>query len=788
MNIQAYIVTLLLTAFSAIPIQSHSATTGVPRSPVDFRPGKQSFMLGGKPFVIKAAELHYPRIPRPYWEQRIQMCKALGMNTICLYVFWNVHESEPDIFDFSGQNDLRSFIELCRDNGMYVILRPGPYVCAEWEMGGLPWWLLNKKDIRLRESDPWFLERVRKFEDAVAGEVGDLTAPNGGPIIMIQVENEYGSYGIDRQYISAIRDMLRDNYGDITLFQCDWSTNFLDNGLDDLVWTLNFGTGADIDSQFAPLREARPDAPLMCSEYWSGWFDKWGANHETRPEDEMIAGIDEMLSKDISFSLYMTHGGTNWGHWAGANSPGFSPDVTSYDYDAPISESGAATPKYHKLRHMMTRHNGGNPLPPIPVQTAVISIPTFTLDSVAPLFDNLPPAVPDTSFRTIEEYGYGYGSILYRTHIPAIPDGARLTVTDVHDFARIWLDGEYVGSLDRRDNGKHLSLPPADAPATLDILVEAMGRINFGRAIKDFKGITHGVSLTVDKAGMTDTLTLVNEEVYPLPDIPHTYAAMSTVTAAAPNATGRMQPGLYRGSFVTEETGDTFLDFSTWGKGLVYVNGHPLGRIWDIGPQQTLYMPGCWLRKGRNDIMVFDITGPRATAVAGLTAPVLDRLGNTSGHTAANYRPLPDFDDTTLVAEGVLGPGNGWKQVDFGAATGRILVIEALSPHDSGSQEAAIAEIYLLDNEGSRMPREDWTPRYADSEDTATANRSADKAYDLQESTYWCSAPGSGYPHIIAIDLGSRQTVSGLQLLPRADSGAPGSVARYRIRLIDETE
>ena len=307
----------------------------------DFTVGKGTFLLNGEPFIVKAAEVHYPRIPRPYWEHRIRSCKALGMNTICIYVFWNIHEQREGQFDFTGNSDVAEFCRLAQKNGMYVIVRPGPYVCAEWEMGGLPWWLLKKKDIRLREQDPYFMERVKIFEHKVGEQLAPLTIQNGGPIIMVQVENEYGSYGEDKAYISEIRDCLRGIYGNkMALFQCDWSSNFEKNGLDDLVWTMNFGTGANIDQQFARLKELRPDAPMMCSEFWSGWFDKWGARHETRPADDMVNGIDEMLSKGISFSLYMTHGGTSFGHWAGANSPGFAPDVTSYDYDAPINEYG----------------------------------------------------------------------------------------------------------------------------------------------------------------------------------------------------------------------------------------------------------------------------------------------------------------------------------------------------------------------------------------------------------------------------------------------------------------
>ena len=264
-----------------------------------FKVGSGTFLLSGKPFVVKAAELHYPRIPQPYWEHRIKMCKALGMNTICLYVFWNIHEQQEGVFDFSGQNDVAAFCRLCQKNGMYVIVRPGPYVCAEWDMGGLPWWLLKKKDIRLREQDPYFMERVRIFEQKVGKQLASLTIQRGGPIIMIQVENEYGSYGTDKPYVSEIRDCLRSIYGaEMTLFQCDWASNFENNGLSDLVWTMNFGTGANIDEQFKRLGELRPDAPKMCSEFWSGWFDKWGARHETRPAADMVAGIDRMLSRE----------------------------------------------------------------------------------------------------------------------------------------------------------------------------------------------------------------------------------------------------------------------------------------------------------------------------------------------------------------------------------------------------------------------------------------------------------------------------------------------------------
>lgn len=758
-----------------------------------FTVGDGRFMLNGKPVTVKAAELHYPRIPRPYWEQRIQMCKALGMNAVCLYVFWNAHESAPGVFDFSGQNDLRAFVELCRDNGLMVILRPGPYVCAEWEMGGLPWWLLRDKDIALRENDPRFIDRVGKFMTEVAAQVGDLTVDKGGPIVMVQVENEYGSYGIDKEYIACIRDMVRENFGDkVVLFQCDWSSNFTDNGLDDLLWTMNFGTGADISREFARLKELRPDSPLMCSEFWSGWFDKWGANHETRPADDMIAGIDSMLSNNISFSLYMTHGGTNWGHWAGANSPGFAPDVTSYDYDAPINEWGQPTDKFWKLRELMGRHNDGQPLPELPRLIPTTAIASFTLDSVAPLFGPMVTAgQPVDGLPSMEDMNQGYGSILYTTVLTEPSDReTTLKITEPHDFAQVWLDGIYIGKIDRRAGETSLPLPSFRKDARLDILVEAMGRINFGRAIKDFKGITEKVELIQPDGNATQLSTW---QVALLPDEEAFYLEMPFSAAGEEKDPGRVQPlwrssdgrlpGVYKGSFIVERPADTFLDFSRWGKGLVYVNGHPLGRFWEIGPQQTLYMPGCWLRQGENEIVVLDIIGPRERVVSGLDQPLLDSLG---GEAAKGYDPdlRPDLTDAVVLSDSILPPGNGWQTISFDRqGSGRYFCLEMTDSHDGGA-EAAIAEIYLVDSAGTRLPRENWKARYASSENR-NGNHTLDKAFDLQESTYWSTAPSDSYPHLIVIDLGENANVAAMQILPRMEQGAPGAPARFKVYMID---
>lgn len=748
-----------------------------------FTAGNKTFLLNGKPFVVKAAELHYPRIPRPYWEQRIKLCKALGMNTVCLYVFWNAHEAEEGKFDFTGQNDLAEFCRLCQKNGMYVILRPGPYVCAEWEMGGLPWWLLKKKDIRLREDDPYFLERVRRFEKEVGRQVSGLTIRKGGPIIMVQVENEYGSYGINKKYVSEIRDIVKESgFNDVTLFQCDWASNFTNNGLDDLLWTMNFGTGANIDDQFKKLKQLRPDTPLMCSEFWSGWFDKWGAHHETRPAADMIKGIDEMLSKNISFSLYMTHGGTNWGHWAGANSPGFAPDVTSYDYDAPISESGQTTPKYLALRKTLAKYMNGEKQAKVPALIKPVSIPAFSFKEYAPLFGNLPAPKKDRDIHTMEEYNQGYGSILYRTTLPEVKQKSVLTVNDVHDFAQVFVDGKYIGKLDRRLDEKQLTLPPVHKGAKLDILVEAMGRVNFGRAMKDFKGITKSVNLTFTIDGSPYTGDLKNWEVYNLPDTYSFYKGMKfqSLTSTAVNA-GKRVPGVYRATFNVTKPGDTFLNFETWGKGLVYVNGHGIGRIWEIGPQQTLYMPGCWLKKGENEILVFDVVGPKKAESEGLNKPLLDNLLVNKPLTHRKKGENLDLTGEQPVMSGSFKPGNGWQDVKFPkAVTGRYVCIEALSAQDA-QKLCCIAEMYLLDENGERLSREPWNVDYADSEDVSHVNCSGDKVFDLQESTYWSTGTDSAYPHSLVIDLGAEHTLTGLQYLPRMESSVPGGIKDFKV-------
>lgn len=743
-----------------------------------FEVGNKTFLLNGDPFVIKAAELHYPRIPKEYWEHRIQAAKALGMNTICLYVFWNYHEPEEGKYDFSGQKDIEAFCKLAQKHDMYVIVRPGPYVCAEWEMGGLPWWLLKKKDIKLREQDLYYMERTKLFMNEVGKQLSGLQITKGGNIIMVQVENEYGAFGVDKPYVAAIRDIVRNaGFTDVPLFQCDWNSNFENNALEDLTWTINFGTGANIDDQFKRLQELRPNTPLMCSEFWSGWFDHWGAKHETRSAEALVNGMKEMLDRNISFSLYMTHGGTSFGHWGGANFPNFSPTCTSYDYDAPIGESGNITPKYHEVRNLLKNYlPKGQTLPEIPDSIPTIHIPAFTLTEIALLFDNLPQIKESETIKSMEFFDQGWGSILYRTRLNASNEEQTLAITEVHDWAQVFLDGQKIAILSRLKGEGTVKLPPVKEGAQLDILVEAMGRMNFGKGIYDWKGITDKVELQ----RRNETKELKNWQVFNIP-VDYDFARNKQYKKQKNIA---KQPAYYRGTFTLDKIGDTFINMMNWSKGLVWVNGYAIGRYWEIGPQQTLYMPGCWLKKGENEIIILDMASPSKPEIEGLRKPILDVQ---RGHGAYSHRKAGEnlnLTNESPVYKGTFKPGNGWQHIRFGKTfDARFFCLEALSSQN-GDNYASIAELELLGEDGKPVSRQHWKLVYADSEELDNANNVATNVFDLQESTFWhtnYSTTNPKHPHQIVIDLGEDKKITGFSYLPRTESNKTGMIKDFNI-------
>jgi beta-galactosidase len=583
-----------------------------------FAIGRHDFLLDGKPVEIHCGEIHFARVPRAYWRQRLRMCHAMGLNAVCVYLFWNFHEWTEGRFDWGGQADVAEFCRMAQEEGLWVLLRPGPYSCAEWEMGGLPWWLL-RRDVALRTRDPNFMNPARRYLGEVGRVLGPLQVTHGGPILMVQVENEYGSYGGDARYLGELRQALIDAGFDVPLFACN-PPDAIGRGLrSDLFQVVNFG--AHPERAFAALRRFQPTGPLMNGEYYSGWFDTWGRPHRTGTVNHCLADLGYMLDHGMSFSIYMAHGGTSFGLWSGADHP-FLPDTSSYDYDAPIDEAGRPIEKFWRIRELLSRHlTPGQSLPEPPPLDPTIPIEPFALGQTAAIFDNLPAPVADAEPHTMEFYGQGRGGILYRTTVPSGPAGL-LRVKAVHDYAWVCLDGRQVGTMDRRSERYAVDLPARDRPARLDILIEAVGRVNFAREILDRKGL-HG-PVSIEPEGESGrSVALAGWQVY---GFPLDAAELSALRFHPAGRAARTGPAFWRGSFQLRRTGDTFLDLRQWGKGVAWINGHCLGRFWDIGPTQTMYCPGPWLRVGANDIVVLDLIGPREARIAGLTKPILAEL------------------------------------------------------------------------------------------------------------------------------------------------------------------
>ena len=745
----------------------------------DFQAGNREFLLNGKPFIIRAGEIHYSRIPKAYWDHRIKMAKAMGMNTVCIYLFWNYHEMEQGKFDFTGDRDVAEFVRLIQKNGMYCILRPGPYVCAEWDMGGLPWWLLKKKDLKVRrKSDEFFMERVKIYLKEAGKQLAPLQIQNGGPILMVQVENEYGTWGDDQKYMEIMRDNIREaGFDKAQLLRCDWSSNFHRYKLDGAVNALNFGAGSNIDDQFRKFKEVNPTSPLMCGEYWTGWFDQWGRPHETRDVKSFIGSLKDMMDRKISFSLYMAHGGTSFGQWAGANAPAYAPTTSSYDYNAPIDEAGNPTDKFYAIRDLLKNYlQEGETLPEIPANPEkIISVPAITFTQSAALFENLPSGKPSETVQPMEFFDQGWGSILYRKTLPACDHKQKLTIKDVHDWAEVFIDGKLIGKLDRRRGENNLELPVLKAKARLDILVEGMGRVNYGEAIIDRKGITEKVTLSDDK-GETE---LKNWTVF---NLPVDYKSQTVAKFSTKKVNG---PAWYKATFKLSSTGYTFLNMSSWGKGMVWVNGHNLGRFWKIGPTQTLCVPGSFLKKGDNEIIVFDLDKPAATSIAGLDHAILDVIGKDDNQAKKPAKSL-NLNGVNAVNAGTLPATTGWKTITLEEPTeGRYFCFEALNAQNANDNSTSIAEFEILGEDGKSVSSINWKVVFADSEETTKAANGADKLFDIQESIIWQTKIGdkANHPHQVVIDMGKDVKVTGFRILPRTDKSTKGMVKDYRFFL-----
>jgi len=599
---------IFASALALVFIATSTAQTAP--APHSFRVEGGKFLLDGKPFQIISGEMHSPRIPREYWRARLQMAKAMGLNTVTAYVFWNEHELKPGEFDFTGQHDVAEFIREAQAQGLYVILRPGPYVCAEWEWGGYPAWLLKQHGIVVRSSDPLFMQPAKRWLNRLGKELAPLQIGNGGPIIAVQVENEYGSFGKDHEYMEQIHHAILDaGFNKSLLYTADGADELPDGTLPELPAVINFGPGA-AKHEFAALQKFRPQGPFMNGEYWAGWFDHWGEKHHTTNAKQQSEELAWILSQGYSISIYMFHGGTSFGWMNGANMNRgkYEPDVTSYDYDSPLDESGRPAAKYSLFREVIAKATGVTP-PPVPATNPTISISPTKMTTSVSLWRTLSRPVTSPQLLTMEDLDQAYGYILYRTTV-VDPAQGDLVLDELHDYAQIYANGNLLGTLDRRLGQSHLSVDLKAPNTRLDILVENSGRVNFTTAMRnERKGITKQVTL----AGKP----LTGWEIISLPmKAPQTLAFQSNAQCSG--------ACFYRGVLQVDHLGDTFLDTSSFAKGFVWVNGHELGRTWNIGPQKTLYLPGAWLKKGANDVIVFDLNGAPGRVIEGKASPILD--------------------------------------------------------------------------------------------------------------------------------------------------------------------
>lgn len=561
-----------------------------------FQIGERDFLRDGAPYRILSGALHYFRVHPDLWADRIEKARLMGLNTIETYIAWNAHASSPDAFELSGGLDLDRFLQAVADAGMNAIVRPGPYICAEWDNGGLPAWLLREPGIGIRRSETRYLQRIAEYFDNVLPIVEKHQIDNGGPVVLVQIENEYGAYGDDKDYLRSLVTLTRERGITVPLITVDQPTAQMleDGSLPDLHKTGSFGSRAT--ERLATLREHQQTGPLMCSEFWNGWFDHWGAHHHTTSVTDAANELDALLGAGASVNVYMFHGGTNFGFTNGANDKGvYQPTITSYDYDAPLDEAGNPTEKYWAFRDVVSKYA------PVPDQlpTESAPAPTFevSVDAVAPLWphvDELTAAsIRSALVPTFDELGHDSGFGLYSIAVPAGDSSRTLAFAEVRDRARVFFDGIPIGTLSRDQHDIALAIP--SSAGALEILVEDQGRVNYGERIGEPKGLIGPA--TLDGRELDEwTLRALDSDRMPQLELPAASGPMLTLAG----------PVIACSTFELAAATDLFLDLSGWGKGVAWVNGFNLGRYWRRGPQRTLYVPAPILRAGANSITIFE--------------------------------------------------------------------------------------------------------------------------------------------------------------------------------------
>lgn len=569
---------------------------------MDFKITQNRFERDGEKIKIISGAVHYFRNMPDTWTDIFKKMKALGLNCVETYCAWNMHEKQIGEFDFSGNLDIRKFIKTAEEEGLMVIVRPGPYICAEWEFGGLPWWLQTIDNMEIRCSNPVYMKHFENYLAHLFDHIRDLLFTNGGPIIMLQCENEYGYYGDDKEYLNSLYNIYRKLGIDVPLFTSDGTSecNLLDGTIDGCLATLNFGSR--VEENFKAHDKLFPNSPKMCMEMWNGWFDAWGDGmHHTTSAEDYARVVDDMLSRG-SLNMYMFIGGTNFGFTSGANHyEKFAPDVTSYDYDAMLTECGDITPKYLAVREVIKKHTKKE-LPPIPKNRKKLSYGEVKLTESGGFFDNLEnlsSPIYSNVPKCMEHYGQGYGYIAYTTKLNRDYHNTPLTFAEIGDRAHIYINSTLCATLYVNDDELKCIID-ANAGDKLTILVENMGRANFGPKMMRKKGLPGRVL-------MGENIIHFGWQVYPLP--------MTNLDKVRYGNDFDEPTGFYKGSFIIEDAADTFLYLDNFKKGFVTVNGFNIGRYWEIGPQRSLYVPAALLNVGENEIVVFESDGIKGAPV-----------------------------------------------------------------------------------------------------------------------------------------------------------------------------
>ena len=579
--------------------------------------GTKEFLMNGEPFRIVSGAMHYFRVPRPYWRDRLLKIKACGFNAVETYVAWNLHEPREGEYDFADNLNLYDYLSLIEELGMYAIVRPGPYICSEWEFGGLPWWLLCYDDMALRCMNDRYLEKVDRWFDRLVPLIAAHQIGDGGCVIMVQVENEYGSYGDDSEYLRHLAAGLRTRgITSAALFTSDGGNDSMLTGgtVKEIYKTVNFGSRAK--TNFAALKKVQPDKPLMCAEFWNGWFDHWGEKHHRRDPKDAAQALKEVLDCGANISIYMMHGGTNFGFMNGANCTDeeYQPTINSYDDDAPINEYGALTGKYYEFRKLLSTYGFADDTPVEEPHPRAYGSIEFT--ECADLLAQVPvlsAPVASTSPLPMEQLGQGYGFVYYECDVRGPREKEELTV-DVHDRAWVFADGEFLGVQYRNDKKNKIRLAVPEGGVRLGILVENMGRTNYGPHMgEDRKGIVSPVRL----GGQL----LFHWRNYPLPldDLSEVDYDRNS------NPKFKKRPQLLRSVFPIEGAPqDTFVYADDFKKGVIFVNGKPLSRYWEKGPQHTAYLPAPLLKEGKNEIVILELEGYKKARIDLLDHPILD--------------------------------------------------------------------------------------------------------------------------------------------------------------------